>query len=546
MRASVGSLLVVLALGVESATAQSISLNTQAPPAGVTVAAASAVAVAIAGGPGNPTDWLALYPTGASDSGYLSWSYLSGSSTPPSNGLTSATLSRTAPVAVGTYEWRLFASNSYARIATSAVLTVTASPAVVTVNGAAGPSPASAVAGASIAVAIADGPANLTDWVALAPLGSPDSTVIDWRYLNSTTVAPTTGLASGTVSFLAPVTPGSYEVRFFANGTYGRLATSGVITVSASPAAVTVNGGAPPAAVPVNAGTYANVAVSDGPGNAGDWVGLYAANTADTALLSWRYLNGSTTLPVSGFTAATVNFAVPTSAGSYEFRFFAANTYTRLATSTSMVVSAAAAQLSVNGIAAPAATTAMPGSQAVVSVAAGPANPGDWVGLYAASAADNELLDWRYLNDTASLPGSGLATGTLHFVVPTIAGTYEFRFFMDGSYGRLATSGAMVVPQTPAQIAVNGTAPPTSVTVAPASNVTATITGGPGNTTDWVALAAQGAPDASFLAWQYSERLYGSPDDRPHWWRVDLRVARRRGHLRGAALCLEQLPAHHD
>ena len=112
------------------------------------------------------------------------------------------------------------------------------------------------------------------------------------------------------------------------------------------------------------------------------------------------------------------------------------------------------------------------------------------------------MLDWRYLNDTAQLPSSGLSTSTLHFLVPTTPGTYEFRFFAEGG-GLLSTSGNLVVPQTVAQISVNGIAPPTSVSAAPGDTLTVQIAGGPANPTDWVALAPLGAPNSNFVSWRY-------------------------------------------
>ena len=125
-----------------------------------------------------------------------------------------------------------------------------------------------------------------------------------------------------------------------------------------------------------------------------------------------------------------------------------------------MVVSASSATLSVNGVAAPASATAAAGSQAVVSLDGGPANRGDWVGLYLVGALDSETMDWRFLNDTAQLPASGQSTSTLHFLIPIAPGTYEFRFFAEGG-GLLSTSGNLVVPHTVARITVNGIAPPT-------------------------------------------------------------------------------------
>lgn len=192
-------------------------------------------------------------------------------------------------------------------------------------------------------------------------------------------------------------------------------------------------------------------------------MGLYAATAPDGTYLTWRHLNGTTALPTSGTPTASLNFAVPTSAGSYEFRFFAANGYTRLATSTTLVVSSSTARLDVNGVSAPGSVTVVAGSPGVVSVSGGPANPTDWVGLYLAGAAHGTPLDWRYLSDTTMAPTTGVSTATLHVLMPTTAGTYEFRFFADNGYGLLATSGAVVVQPSPAQIAVNGVLPPTSV-----------------------------------------------------------------------------------
>ena len=390
------------------ATAQTISVNGEAPPAEVSVGAATSITLAISEGPGNATDWVGLYPAGAPDGGYLSWSYLNGSAAPPASGQTSASFTTYAPLAAGTYEWRLFANNGMTKIATSSAVIVSASAAVLTVNGVTPPGEASAVAGSTITVSLTGGPGNPTDWMGLAPTGSPDTTLVDWRYLNGTTVAPASGLTSGTVQFLAPSTAGSYEIRLFEHGGWGRLATS-TINVSASTAALTVNDTVPPTAVPVTAGTYVSVGVADGPAQPGDWVGLFAVNAPDSANVAWQYLNGSATMPSSGLSGATLTFAVPVTAGSYEFRFFNAGTFTRLATSTTMVVSASASALSVNGVSAPSTATAAAGSQAVVGVAGGPANVGDWVGLYRLGEPDSALLDWRYLNDTAQLPATGVS-----------------------------------------------------------------------------------------------------------------------------------------
>ena len=175
-----------------------MAVNGQTPPNAVTVGAATSVALAISDGPGNTTDWIALYPVGAADGGYLTWSYLSGTATPPASGLTSAELTAYAPLVPGDYEWRLFTNNGWSRIATSSVVTVTASTAVLAVNNVATPNTATVVAGTSVTVSLTGGPGNATDWIGLAPALSPNSTFIDWRYLNGTTVPPASGSTSGT------------------------------------------------------------------------------------------------------------------------------------------------------------------------------------------------------------------------------------------------------------------------------------------------------------------------------------------------------------
>src|SRR5262245_25017081 len=202
------------------------------------------------------------------------------------------------------------------------------------VNGAAPSDPVSVAAGSPLTIAVAGGPGNATDWIGLFPAAAGDGGYLDWRYLNGATAPPASGVTSATLTFTAPVAAGAYELRLFANNTYLRIATSGPVTVIASPAALTVNGVAPPTAAPAEAATMAVVALTGGPANATDWIGMFAVGAGDGQYLSWRYLNGSTSPPVAGLSSATLDFLLPGDTGSYEFRLFANNTYARLTTST--------------------------------------------------------------------------------------------------------------------------------------------------------------------------------------------------------------------
>ncbi len=215
--------------------------------------------------------------------------------------------------------------------------------ALIAVNAAASPAAVTVVAGATATVSIANGPGSSTDWVALYPAAAADGSYLDWRYLNGATVAPSAGLTEASVTFTMPATPGAYEFRFFANDGFTRLATSGPVTVAASASELIVNGISPPTAASASGGTVITVEVNDGPGNAGDWVGFYTADAQDGTYLSWKYLSNSTVQPMVGSVTSMLTFQAPSTSGSYEFRFFASNSFARLATSTTLVVSASAA-----------------------------------------------------------------------------------------------------------------------------------------------------------------------------------------------------------
>lgn len=79
--------------------------------------------------------------------------------------------------------------------------------------------------------------------------------------------------------------------------------------------------------------------VSGGPGNRRGWVGLYRASDADQAGgVVEKYLDGQATPPATGLTSATIAFTAPYTRGTYEFRFFADDGYTRLAKSATFEV----------------------------------------------------------------------------------------------------------------------------------------------------------------------------------------------------------------
>lgn len=84
----------------------------------------------------------------------------------------------------------------------------------------------------------------------------------------------------------------------------------------------------------VGRGGTVRAIVANGPGGRRDWVGLYRASDADGAGgVVEKYLNGLDTPPATGRTSATIAFTAPLTRGTYNFRFFANDGYTRLAIS---------------------------------------------------------------------------------------------------------------------------------------------------------------------------------------------------------------------
>ena len=179
---------------------------------------ASTITASVANGPAKPTDWIGLFDVEANASSYLTWWYLNGSTTPPAAGLADASLRVILPIKAGTYNLRLFAAGTYNLLAASEPITVVSPTLSI--------SAATVAAGATVTASLAGGPAYNGDWVGLYGENGSLSEYKDWRYLNNEQIFPDAGFSNATVTFPAPLTPGTYALRFFASGGYAELATA--------------------------------------------------------------------------------------------------------------------------------------------------------------------------------------------------------------------------------------------------------------------------------------------------------------------------------
>lgn len=464
----------------------------------ISVAPSATVTAAWTNGPNNQLDWIELVQHGASASASpLQWVYLSGGTNSASAVATpSGSHAFTAPATGGTYEVRLLSNNSYTAVATSAIVTVTPPAPTVTVNSQSSGT-VNVTAGNNVTIAIANDPANTTDWITIAAVGSADNSYPVWRYLNGQMTPPGSGLSSASLSVPVPSTPGTYEVRLFASNGFTRLATGGAqIQVAAAAAtALTVNASSSP--ITVAAGATLTAAWTNGPGNALDWIALAPHGSATSADVPWQYLSGGNT---AGSAVATPNgnvtFTAPTTAGTYEVRLLSNNSFNVVATSATITVGAV---LTVNSQSSGTVSVA-PGASVTIGVSGGPGNATDWVTVAPVGSSDATYPVWRYLNGQLTAPGTGISSGSFSMPVPSTPGTYEIRLFASNSFTRVGTAVAQV-QVTGTTLTANSSSSPISVTRG--TSITAAWTNGPGNALDWVALAAVGAPASSILQWKY-------------------------------------------
>ena len=343
-----------------------------------------------------PTDWIGLYTAGAPDSSRFSFQYTTGAA----SGSISYKIGAVSP---GTYELRLFANDGWTRLSTSGAFTVqsanlSASPSTINSGGTVTASWSGIIQPTS------------TDWIGLYAVGGSDSSRLSFQYI--------TGAAVGSITYkIGAVSPGTYELRLFANNGWARMATSGPFTVqspnlSASPS--TVNPGGTVTA------SWSGIIQP----TSTDWIGLYAVGAPDSSRFSFQYTTGTASGSITYKIAAV-------SPGTYEMRLFANDGWTRMAMSGPLTVQSPSLSAS--------PSTVNPGGTVTASWS-GVIQPTstDWIGLYAAGASDSSRFSFQYT--------TGAASGSITYKIGAVSpGTYELGLFANDGWTRMATSGPFTV-----------------------------------------------------------------------------------------------------
>lgn len=147
------------------------------------------------------------------------------------------------------------------------------------------------------------------------------------------------------------------------------------------------------------------------------------------------------------------------------------------------------------------------GGKATVTVSGGTGDPSDWVGLYRYAYGNASFADWEYLNGSKNLPERGVSSAILSFdIVPPAL--YEFRLFNNKGVMLAKTSTILMV------VAPDILVDKTFITAG--ESVKVTVTEGPADPTDFVAVYLYTAPawyqrDKAF-SWYYMNGTQQLPD----------------------------------
>ena len=279
------------------------------------------ITITFSGMLGDDQDYVATAQAGSANGNYLQYTY--------TQSARDGVVTLAAPTAPGNYEVRAFfrEDESVLRGMVPFTVTGTASPA--------GPTPATVTTtpaqpdaearatlaldkseyepGSPITVTFAGMSGSTQDYVSTAPAGSPNSTYMQYTYVNAA--------LEGTATLTAPAQPGTYEVRAFFREDETILRASVPFTVSGgtiepTPGELT---DAARATLSLDQATYApgesvKVTYSDMYGDRQDYVAISAAGTPNSSYLQYVYTEAKR--------EGTATLTAPTTPGTYEVRAF--------------------------------------------------------------------------------------------------------------------------------------------------------------------------------------------------------------------------------
>lgn len=226
--------------------------------------------------------------------------------------------------------------------------------------------------------------------------------------------------SSGFLNLKAPAVDGSYDLRMY--DTSGEELASlnfrvNVPTITATPASI-------------KACEMVAINYSGAPGYENDWIGMYKSGSSDNSYMTKQYLNGNEN--------GTVTLEAP-DPGSYNFRLFENDSFTKLATSNNVEADAAVGN---KVIATP--SHVRPGGSVTVTYWGAPPEGTGVIGMYGVNRPDKFYL--------GMMPIGSKSCGSITWQLPADPGSYDFRMFRSeitdvgqGAYQILGQSNVVTV-----------------------------------------------------------------------------------------------------
>jgi hypothetical protein len=237
-------------------------------------------------------------------------------------------------------------------------------------------------------------PRNFSGWVGVMKTDLPRGSASQKKALSYQSLAG----SSGILKLKAPVDNGSYDLRMY-NATSGEETASlnflvNIPTITATPASV-------------NTCEQITVSYTGAPGYENDWIAMYQSGSPDTSYISRQYLDGNE--------KGTITLDAPDQ-GSYDFRIFENDSYTRLATSNNVE----AKVLKGTKIVASSSHVA-PGGTVTVTYWGAPPEGTGIIGMYGVNRPDKFALEKRSIGSKNC--------GRINWRLPSTPGQYDFRMF---------------------------------------------------------------------------------------------------------------------
>ncbi len=403
------------------------------------------VVVTFSGLPGNSHDWVTIAPFGAPNVDIRGWRYTAG--------LTSGAVTIAAPAPAGQYVARAFLDDGLTLLAESAPFSVVGGGAPTTTTDKAVYNPSE-----SVVVSYSNLAGYVHDWLGLAPVGAPPSTVVSWSY--------TYGRPNGSRAFKAPG-PGQYVARSYLNNGSTIQAESAPFTVAAG------------TTVTRDKRAYFDdeIALFSFTGMSGsptDWLGIAPLGSDASVYLRWNYVDAR----ISG----SRPFEIKRLSGTYVVRAYFND---------SLVIEAESEPFTVDRRGTPTTTTdktTYGGAESVVVSYTGlVGRPNDWVALAPLGSPPTSYV--------GRVDTGGTVSGSRAFVAPP-PGQYVARTYLNGE----TTVQAESAPFT-----VTGGASIASEKTSYASNEQGVFrfAGMSGSSTDWIAIAPVGAAANGYVRWSY-------------------------------------------